>query len=212
MTNTNGESTDRLQVVPGGVYTVVGSQLRANGVVIATIAGGVGTTPLVLSFTTNMARIQAAIGLIGFSSTSDGPSTSPRVLSVVLTDAGNGASLSQTRTVGVTVTNDPPVITLPTTAIAYVENATPLKVFEGATASDPDLSSSSTTNATLTVTNTNAQSTDRLAIVPSGVYSVVGSELRANGVVIGTFTGGVGSTPLVVSFTTTMGRIQSVLA
>ncbi len=211
VTNTNGESTDRLTIVPGGVYTVVGNELRANGAAIATFTGGTGTTPLVLSFTTNMARIQAAIGLIGFSSTSDAPSTTPRVLSVVLTDAASGSSVARTRTVGITTVNDAPVITIPSTAITYVENAAPLLLFTGATAIDPDLASATATTATLTVTNTNAESTDRISIVPSGVYSVVGSELRANGVAIGTFTGGTGTTPLVISFTTNMARVQAAI-
>ncbi len=180
ITNTNGESTDRLSIVPSGVYSVVGSELRANGVAIATFTGGAGTTPLVLSFTTNMARIQATLGLIGFSSTSETPSTTPRVLSVVLKDVVNGSSVAKTRTVGVTSVNDVPVVTLPTTAIAYVENAGPLLVFTGATAIDADLAASTASTATLTITNTNGESTDRLSIVPSGVYSVVGSELRAN--------------------------------
>ncbi len=211
ITNTNGETTDRLQIVPSGVYSVVGTELRANGVAIATFTGGTGTTPLVLSFTANMARIQAALGLIGFSSTSNAPSTTPRVLSVVLTDAASGASVVRTRTVGVTAVNDVPVVTLPSTTIAYAENAAPLLVFTGATAVDPDLASATATTATLTVTNTNGQSTDRLTIVPSGVYTVVGTALRANGVAIATFTGGSGTTPLVLSFTTNMARIQAAI-
>ncbi len=32
----------------------------------------------------------------------------------------------------------------------------------------------------MTVTNTNAESTDRLQLVPSGVYTIVGSDLMAN--------------------------------
>ncbi len=100
ITNTNAESTDRLSIVPGGVYSVVGTELRANGVAIATFTGGTGTTPLVLSFTTNMARIQAAIGLIGFSSSSDTPSVTSRVLTVRLTDATGASSTIQNRTVG----------------------------------------------------------------------------------------------------------------
>ncbi len=80
VTNANGESTDRIQFVPSGVYTVVGSELRANNVAIATFTGGNGTTPFVVQFTTNMARIQAAIGLIGYTNSSDNPSTTSRVL------------------------------------------------------------------------------------------------------------------------------------
>ncbi len=112
---------------------------------------------------------------------------------------------------GVTSVNDVPIVTLPTTAISYTENGGPLLLFTGATATDADLAVATATTATLTITNTNGESTDRVLIVPSGVYSVVGSELRANGVAIGTFTGGNGLTPFVISFSTNMARIQAAL-
>ncbi len=172
VTNTNGDTTDRLAIVPSGVYTVVGNELRANNVKIATIAGGAGTTPLVLTFTSNMARVQAAMGLIGFSSISDAPSTTPRVISVGLTDAASQSSILRLRTVSVTAVNDAPQVTLPTTAITYIENAPSLLVFSGATAIDADLAVNATTSATLTVTNTNAQTTDLISFVPSAVYSI----------------------------------------
>ncbi len=157
------------------------------------------------------ARIQAAIGLIGFSSSSDALSTTPRVLSVRLTDASNANSVVRNRTVSVVSVNDAPVINLPSAPITYTENGSSLLLFSGATAVDPDLAAATATTATLTVTNTNGESTDRLQIVPSGVYSVVGNELRANGVKIATWTGGNGTTPLVLSFTANMARIQAAI-
>ncbi len=167
VTNTNAESTDRVTIVPSGVYSVVGTELRANGVAIATFTGGTGTTPLILSFTSNMARVQAAIGLLGFSSTSQTPSTTPRVLTIRLTDAASTNSALLNRTVSVTSVNDVPIVTLPTTAISYTENAGPLLLFTGATATDADLAIATNTTATLTITNTNGESTDRVLIVPS---------------------------------------------
>ncbi len=211
VTNTNGEATDRLQIVPSGIYTVVGTDVRASGVTIGTFTGGLGTTPLVITFNTNMSNIQSVLGFIGFSSTSEAPSTTPRVLSVQLKDAANSTSVLRNRTVGVTSVNDLPVVTLPTTAISYTENAGPLVVFADTTVVDPDLLTTSVTTAVLTITNTNGEATDRLSIVPAGVYTVVGSELRANNVAIGTFTGGTGTTPLVITFNTTMARIQAAI-
>ncbi len=108
-----------------------------------------------------MARIQAAIGLIGFSSSSDALSTTPRVLSVRLTDASNANSLVRNRTVSVVSVNDAPVINLPSAPITYTENGPSLLLFSGATAVDPDLAAATATTATLTVTNTNGESTDR---------------------------------------------------
>ncbi len=158
-----------------------------------------------------MAQVQGALGAIGFLSSSENPSTVSRILNVSLKDSSSLLSVLRTRTVAVTSVNDAPIVTLPTGAISYVENAGPLLLFTGATATDADLLNTTTVSATLTVTNTNGEASDRLQIVPAGVYSVVGSELRANNVAIGTFTGGTGTTPLVITFNTTMARIQAAI-
>ncbi len=213
ITNTNGQTGDVLSLVPDATYTVSGTQLLASSVVIGSITGGAGTTPLVVTFSSaaTLTRIQQVIARVGFLNNTETPPTTPRVINVTLTDGVGGTSAVKTRTVSVTSVNDVPVVTLPTTAISYAENAGALLVFTGATATDADLASATNTTATLTVTNTNGESTDRLTIVPSGVYTVVGSELRANGAAIATFTGGTGTTPLVLSFTTNMARIQAAI-
>ncbi len=198
-------------IIPDATYTVSANQLLASNVVIGTVTGGVGTTPLVITFSSaaTVARIQEVLLRVGFSNNLEVPPTTARLVNVQLTDGVGGTSIVKTRTVGVTSVNDVPIVTLPTTAISYTENAGALLVFTGATATDADLAAATNTTATLTVTNTNGESTDRLQIVPSGVYTVVGAELRANGVAIATFSGGTGTTPLVLSFTTNMARIQA---
>ncbi len=55
-----------------------------------------------------MARIQAALSLISFASSSDNPLTTPRVISVQLTDSVGGASVTKVRTVGIVSVNDVP--------------------------------------------------------------------------------------------------------
>ncbi len=132
---------------------------------------------------------------------SETPSTTPRLITVQLTDSFGAASVVRTRTVAVTSVNDAPVVTIPSTALTYVENGASLPLFNGATIVDPDLANTVNTTAVLKVTNTTGDSNDRIQILPSGVYTVANNVLKANGVTIATFTGGAGTTPLVVNFT-----------
>ncbi len=75
------------------------------------------------------------------------------------------------RTLTFKAVNDIPVVTLPTIPVNYVENAASVLVLTGATATDADLTSATPTTANVTITNTNADSKDRLRVIPSGVYS-----------------------------------------
>ncbi len=81
-------------------------------------------------------------------------------------------------------------MTLPTIPVNYVENAASVLVLTGATATDADLTSATPTTANVTITNTNADSKDRLRVIPSGVYSVTESEILPMGVSIATYAGG----------------------
>ncbi len=110
-----------------------------------------------------------------------------------------------------TVTNDAPVLNVPSTTTTYIENAAPLFIFAGTTVIDAD--NPTITGGVLTITNTNGQTGDALAIVPDATYTVSGTQLLASSVVIGSVTGGVGTTPLVITFSSaaTVARIQEVL-
>ncbi len=212
----NSEATDVLSIVTLGVgldaVSTNGSNVLVGGVHIGTYAGGTNQVPLTVSFNANAtpSRTQLLLRAIGFSSTSLGPSTLFRTVQFVLTDGDGGTSTPVTKLIGVVATNDAPVVVLPTSAISYSENAAGLLVFSGATA--VDLDAPVTPSAiVLTISNTNGESSDRLQFLPSGVYTVVGNELRANGVAIATIAGGVGTTPLVITFNSNMARVQAVL-
>jgi len=107
--------------------------------------------------------------------------------------------------------NDAPVIGSLGAAVTYTENAARVLVFSAATFSDAD--TAIFTGGRLTVTNTNGQATDTLAIVPTSLITVSGSNVLFSGTVIGSFTGGTAKTPLVFTFNnqTSAGRIQLVL-
>ncbi len=85
-----------------------------------------------------MARIQAVLGLIGFSSTSNNPSTTPRILSVQLKDAANGSSVAVTRTVGLKAVNDAPVIGGLSSPLTYNRNTTAIAIAPNGLVTDSD--------------------------------------------------------------------------
>ncbi|MBW4442205.1 MAG: DUF4347 domain-containing protein [Plectolyngbya sp. WJT66-NPBG17] len=112
--------------------------------------------------------------------------------------------------------NIPPTLTLPgATTLSYTENGTPILLDGGATVSDdaPDLGGGS-----LTVSfSANGTAEDRLAIqnqgTGAGQIGVSGSNVTFEGTAIGTFTGGIGTTPLIISLNSnaTLAATQALL-
>jgi ELWxxDGT repeat protein len=92
---------------------------------------------------------------------------------------------------------DPVVETAGSTS--YVENAAPVLIAADATIADADSAAFKTGKLTVQFT-TGAEAADRLAIRSAGDLVVSGQELKFKGILIGTFTGGVGTEPLVVTF------------
>src|SRR5688572_22795035 len=104
---------------------------------------------------------------------------------------------------GAVVVNAAPIITLPGGPLNYTENDNATIIDAGSTASDAD--SANFAGGTLTVDYTaNGSADDRLAIrnqgAAAGEIGVSGSNVTYGGTTIGTFTGGSGTTPLVVTF------------
>lgn len=200
---------------------------------IGTFTGGVGTTPLVVTLNANAlpGRVQALSRMVTYSNTSDNPSANPRTVWAQLTDGDGGTSTAVTKQVAVTPVNDKPVIAEFGDNLTYVENAVPLQIASAATLTDPD--SPDFDSGKLTVKFTaNGQSTDRLTIRNQGTASgqisttitnpatnagTVSFTALVNSVAttlqIGTFTGGIGTTPLVFTLNANAlpGRVQALL-
>jgi ELWxxDGT repeat protein len=83
--------------------------------------------------------------------------------------------------------------------ISYVENSVPVLIAANATIVDADSADFKTGKLTVKFA-TAAEATDRLTIRSAGDLVVSGTELKFKGILIGTFTGGVGTEPLVVTF------------
>jgi Domain of unknown function (DUF4347)/Concanavalin A-like lectin/glucanases superfamily/Calx-beta domain/Putative Ig domain len=101
--------------------------------------------------------------------------------------------------------NDMPTIALPTGAIAYAENATPVLLDAAATVADIDSANFDT--GTLTVRYTaGGNASDRLSIrnqgTAAGQISLDGRKVLYEGTQIGTYTGGIGTDNLVITFNT----------
>ncbi len=67
---------------------------------------GFGSESLVINFATTLNQIQSVLGLIGFTTTSDTPSTVTREISVQLTDLDGNNSELKARKVAVKQVND----------------------------------------------------------------------------------------------------------
>ena len=94
-----GEADDRLTIRNqgdgAGQIGVVGNAVTFSGTTIGTFTGGVGLTPLEVTFgsASSAAAAQALLRNIQFSSVSSTPSTTSRVISAVVTDGDGGESV-----------------------------------------------------------------------------------------------------------------------
>jgi|GEM_PF-2234808 len=206
------KSTDRLGIQSSGPISVdeATSEVRYQGNVIGTFAG---TTTLTVTLNALAApeATQELLRRVTYWSISKAPSTTPRSITLRLTDGDGGTSATiAAATVAITRVNDAPVISsFPTSGVNYKANAAAV-VIGGGTVSDPDLLDFD--GGTLTVLlSAGAAADDRLGIKHSGFKAkqigVDGERITygtdgtlENAVTVATFSGGVGSEPLVIRF------------
>jgi hypothetical protein len=206
-----GTAADRLAIrnqgTTKGKVGTSGANVTYSGVVIGTFSGGSGTTPLVVSFVGSVASptaVQAVVRNITYANVSDNPATAPRTVRFVVTDGDGGTSAPLDITVNVTAVNDPPAIALGGSgSVNYTINGSPVVLAPAATVTDPD--SPFFTGGKLTVSiSSGGKATDRLAIqnqgTAAGQIGISGSNVTYGGIVIGAFTGGSGTTALVITF------------
>jgi VCBS repeat-containing protein len=98
--------------------------------------------------------------------------------------------------------DQPPVVTMPGGSVNYTENAAAVLLDSGATVTDADSLNFDTGTLTASI-SANGDANDRLEIRNqgngSGQIGVSGTTVNYGGTAIGTLTGGVGTTPLVVA-------------
>ncbi len=204
----NGTADDRLAILNQGTASgkigIAGSTVNYSNVAIGTMAGGTGTTPLVITLNSNatVAAVQALARAVTFVNVSDAPSTAARSVRFVFTGVAGDSGSPSTKQIAVVAVNDLPVVTTSPGTTSYLENSAPVIVDGAVTVSDVD--NPSFNGGTLTVNFlANGAATDRLAIRNQGTgatqIGVSGANVTYEGVVIGSFAGGVGTGPLIIS-------------
>ena len=107
----NGSANDRLTIVPGGNITMTGTNVYHSGVLVGSVSGGIGTSPLVISFNVNSTPgIAQEVGRqIGYFNVSDNPATTTRTVDFVVTDGDGGTSNTAQQQVSVAAVADAPI-------------------------------------------------------------------------------------------------------
>lgn len=178
----------------GGVGTI-----DSEKVLVASLERNGGTTPNHALVPLSLAR-EAGSNALALDQNGDPLDTDQRRFSRISDANGNGLATVDIGAVEIV----PPSLSFSSNAVTYEENDSPRRLAPDATVGDLD--SPSLEGGSLTVDITvNAKPADRLEIrnqgSGSGQIGVSAGNVLFGGVVIGSFSGGAGTTPLLVSFT-----------
>ncbi|MBA3845717.1 MAG: cadherin-like domain-containing protein [Planctomycetes bacterium] len=206
-------SEDQIRIkdegVGAGQINVLAGNVRVGATVIGTVSGSASSIgPMLVQFNSNAtpAIIQQLARRLAYTNTSSSPTELPsRVMRTTLFDGDGGTSTPAIKTITVDNVNAKPIVTLPGGGIGYTENAPAALLDVTATVTDAD--SSDFAGGSLTVAYAlNGHADDRLSIrnigVGAGQIGIAGSAVSYGGNALGTFSGGTGTTPLTVAFTT----------
>jgi VCBS repeat-containing protein len=169
---TNGTVADRLAILNqgdgAGQVGVSGSNVTYGGTIIGSLVGGMGTTPLVITFNANAngAAVQAVLRNLTFANVADGPSTAPRTVSLVLTDNTGITSNTATKTINVTAVNDAPPAVQNDSYSTNEDTALMIAASAGVLSNDTDLD-----NDSMTATVVIGPSHGTLAFNPNGSFN-----------------------------------------
>jgi VCBS repeat-containing protein len=224
-----GSADDRLTVRNQGTgigqVSVAGAAVSYNfgtgPVVVGSItSSGVGSAKLQVTFNPSATQpaVLAVLQAVSFSNVSDNPTTTPRVVRIVISDGDGGASTPITWNVTVDSVNDGPTIgNVPSSLVPDYSAGFPAVVLAPtATVVDPDNANFSTGN--LTITSAGGLPADAIGIRNqgggTGRIGLNGSNVTYGGVTIGSFTGGTGGAPLVVTLnaSATAAAVQALAA
>lgn len=190
------------QIGISGSFVLYGTV--AGPVVIGTLSGGTGITPLTINLNVNATTVsvEALLRNLTFRTQSETPSVATRTIALQVSDGSSASSNVVNKNVTVTAVNDAPVIGNIGAPVSYTENATQLIMAPAATL--VDLDSVDLAGGVLTVTLTaNGATNDVLAVRSqgsgSGQIGVSGTSVRYSGTQIGTLSGGTALNPLAVT-------------
>ncbi|HEX4128848.1 MAG TPA: choice-of-anchor Q domain-containing protein [Pirellulales bacterium] len=210
----NAGTYDVATIVAGNGVTINNSALTYGGNIVGYFTAGSGSTPLVVQFTSKAttAAVQAVMNDVVFSNTSASAWIYDRTATFQLTDQNNVAGESVTKTVHFVAA--PPVVSNLGPTTNYTPGSGATVVASGATVSGAN----NLENSKLVVSIANAGTTDMLVISAGNGITLASSstagiyQVLYNGVIVGWYQQGSGSTPLVVQFNTaaTAAAVQAV--
>ena len=193
-----------------GEIDVSGANVSYGGVLIGTFSGGSSGVPLVVSLNSNAnaESTQALARRVGFSNPTISAGLGQRTVEFQVSDGDGGTSSpAAEKSVDVTnVTSAKPILTPLLGSLSYTENGGAARIDVSMTLSDADTSAFD--GGVLTVSfSANGTEDDRLDIFSgstSGNIRIEGSEVQfltsnTTWVTIGTFSGGTGTSPLVIA-------------
>ncbi|MBK7352248.1 MAG: hypothetical protein IPJ05_00205 [Nitrosomonas sp.] len=197
----------------GVVVTVSGPAVSVSGVQVGTYTFTGGEMTITFNGNATQARVNTLMQHILYSNVSDASPDSAQI-NWTFSDGnsgsqGSGGALTATGSTTVTITavNDAPTITnLSGDSLAYSEGDGAVIIEQGGNALVADVDSTNFDTGTLTVSFTAGSDSaeDVLSIrnqgIGAGQIGVSGSNITYGGTVIGTYSGGSGGGPLVITF------------
>ena len=161
-----------------------------------------GTGILTFSGTTTKANYQTALRSVTYFNNSENPSALTRTISFVASD-GTANSTAATRDISITPVNDVPTIVFGEGNKTYTENGQPMVIDGAVVVSDVDSTDFDTGKLTVDFIASGSND-DRLAIRHEGTgpgqIGVSGNSVSYGGTTIGSFAGGDGMNPLIITF------------
>ncbi|BDI05077.1 VCBS domain-containing protein [Sphaerotilus microaerophilus] len=149
-----------------GQFGLSGSNVTYGGTVIGTIAGGTGSSDLVVTFNANAtpAAVQALVRDLTYAnSNSTDPTTSNRTVRVTVSDGDGGTSSQADITVQVTPVNDAPTLAATGATPTFTEGGSAVDLFSGVSIGTVE-SGQTIPSLTLTVSNLSDGANERLSI------------------------------------------------
>ncbi len=214
----SSSSTDELSILASGGVTLDNSgDVLYNGTTIATLSGGAGTAPLVVSFNAaaTQAGVNAVLDNIAYANSDAAITTGFRVAVLQYTDGNGSASLPADAVVQVVPAASVTQLGAP---VSYAAGGSPVVVAPTGVVSDSTGAyAHSTLNvaiATRGIDRGQAIAGDELSILAGGGITLgANGAVLYNGSTIATTTGGTAGAALAVSFnaTATQAEVQAVL-
>lgn len=166
-----------------------------GGIAIGTYSVSTSTLSVALNGSASPAAVQALLRNITFQQLGDNPSSNPRTVRFVVSD-GNRAT-EKLLSLSIVPVDDPFNVQFSANS-SVSENAGPTRLDSNARIVDPDGTDFRNGSFEVTITS-GAMPGDVLDFAQFSNFSTTGGEIRHEGVVVGTWSGGNGATPLTVN-------------